>query len=65
MASARRIPVLVDLRDSYDENAQINVEYIDGQRKPLVLNSSIAYTASKTMAAPGDDDPDPEDERCY
>ena len=65
MANARHIPDLVNLRDCYDENDQINVEHVAGLRRPLVMNASISHTTSKTMAAPGDDDPDPEDERCY
>ena len=65
MANARHIPYLAELRDCYDELEQINVEHIAGLRRPLVLNTSITHTASKTMSAPGDDDPDPEDERSY
>ena len=65
MARARPIPHLVELRSSYDETEQVNVEYIAGLRSPVALNASVSQTGSKTMSAPGDDDPDPEDERCY
>lgn len=32
---------------------------------PVVAESDFGRTQSKTMQAPGDDDPDPEDEGCY
>ena len=65
MANARTIPHLVELRSCYDELEQVNVEHVEGLCRPLALNASITQTGSKTMSAPGDDDPDPEDERCY
>lgn len=65
MAGARSIPDLLELESSYDETEQVNVEHIAGLLKPVALNPSVTQTGSKTMSAPGDDDPDPEDERCY
>ena len=65
MANARAVPDLVDLQYCYDETEQINVEHVAGKIKPMTFNASIAQTGSKTMSAPGDDDPDPEDEGCY
>jgi hypothetical protein len=49
----------------YDEVRQINVIFKDGKSQPLISYEMNLGTQSKTKAAPGDDDPDPEDERCY
>ena len=49
----------------YDASRKINVCIVNGKKRPLVSQSMSPITESKTMAAPGDDDPDPEDERCY
>ena len=38
---------------------------VDEKMVPLVQVSPSPVTGSKTMQAPGDDDPDPQDERCY
>ena len=56
---------LQNLGDSYDEDQQLNVVVRGDQAKPLVSGSGFGYTASKTLHAPSDDDPDPEDEGCY
>lgn len=56
---------LEDVAAHYDEDQQINIVTQDGMRSPLVSKESSARTESKTLAAPGDDDPDPEDEGCY
>ena len=48
----------------YEQVQQLNVqETIEGPR-PVALTES-ATTSSKTMQEPGDDDPDPDSERCY
>ena len=65
MANARTIPHAVELRNSYDEEERINVELVAGLTRPLSLNALVSQTSSKTFAAPGDDDPDPDDERIY
>ena len=49
----------------YDVNKGINVKVDRGQIMPVVCLEMAPPTESKTMAAPGDDDPDPDDERCY
>jgi hypothetical protein len=49
----------------YDNERQINVVLIDGKKHPLISFEMGLGTQSKTKAAPGDDDPDPEDMRCY
>ena len=65
MSKARRIPELVELQGRYDEAEQVNVEDSGGVSQAFALNANSAWTGSKTMSAPGDDDPDPEDGRCY
>ena len=65
MAKARQLPVLVELGGCYDEQEKVNVQHLGGLRTPLAVNARITHTASKTFAAPGDDDPDPDDERFY
>ena len=64
LSKARRLP-LQNLGDRYDEIQQRNVAVRRGQTEPLVSESGFGYTASKTLHAPSDDDPDPEDEGCY
>lgn len=49
----------------YSEQRGMNVKNIDGLEYPLVSLEGNLGTNSKTCAAPGDDDPDPDDERCY
>ncbi|MCK4247165.1 MAG: hypothetical protein KAT49_04680 [Methanomicrobia archaeon] len=56
---------LESLPGFYDEERQINLIPIDNKKCPLVSLEMSPPTQSKTFAAPGDDDPDPEDERCY
>ena len=54
-----------DIHELYDEQLQLNVVLDSGQREPLVSMDNFLQTESKTFAAPGDDDPDCEDGRCY
>lgn len=56
---------LEKLPGSYDDECCMNIIKLDDERVPLVTVEMGGPTQSKTMAAPGDDDPDPEDERCY
>ena len=65
LARARRLVSLVDISTHYDEHQQLNVSYVGGRPHPLASDDSAAWTSSKTDAAPGDDDPDPEAEGCY
>ena len=65
LASARRLANPVDISAHYDEHEHVNVSYVGGRPYPLALDSSAAWTSSKTAAAPGDDDPDAEAEGCY
>lgn len=53
------------IQDSYDADRQLNVVSRFGQTHPIATEDSFLHTESKTRAAPGDDDPDPEDEGCY
>jgi hypothetical protein len=49
-------------RTRYSEDQDLSVDVATG--KPFVL-SDAAPTYSKTHAWPGDDDPDPGQDRCY
>ena len=51
--------------DFYDDAAQLNLVNSSGQNIPLVAMKDFGWTHSKTMQAPGDDDPDPAGEECY
>ncbi len=53
------------ITEHYNEEQSINVTVIDGEEYPLISQEMNIPTESKTLKAPGDDDPDPEDERCY
>lgn len=65
LATARRLVCAENVPALYDEHEQVNVSFVGGRPYPLVLDASAAWTSSKTEAAPGDDDPDPEAEGCY
>ena len=64
LSRARRFE-LQGIQDSYDAEQQVNVVSRSGQTCPLVCVDDFGRTGSKTFAAPGDDDPDPEDLGCY
>ncbi|MEJ2344288.1 MAG: hypothetical protein P8090_02580 [Gammaproteobacteria bacterium] len=65
LLAAARSYVKADVSSAYDEAQQINMVSRGSCRVPLVGEEWFMRTASKTMQAPGDDDPDPEDEGCY
>jgi hypothetical protein len=48
----------------YDSDLQLNVLISDGIT-PLVDSGENLPTMSKTHAHPGDDDPDPGQDKCY
>jgi len=48
---------------TYDDNIGLNMTKENGTMKVAVLSQCFSPTHSKTMAAPGDDDPD--EGRCY
>lgn len=48
---------------TYDYNCELNMTEENGVTTIAVSSQRFSPTQSKTMAAPGDDDPD--DERCY
>lgn len=56
---------LQDVRPCYDEKEQMSMAACADERVPLVSQEAFGQTESKTLQAPGDDDPDPEDEGCY
>lgn len=64
MNSAQKFE-LQDVHPGYDEKEQMSMTVCGDKRIPLVLQEAFGQTESKTMQAPGDDDPDPEDEGCY
>jgi len=49
---------------SYDQELELNTIVEDNAAVPFVLSGSNP-TESKTYQYPADDDPDPDDERCY
>ena len=56
---------LRSLGDSYDEGQQLNIVVKRDRVVPFVSEDEFGWTESKTLQAPSDDDPDPEDEGCY
>ena len=64
LSKAPRLP-LQSLGGFYDEDQQLNVVVKRDRIFPFVSEDGFGWTESKTEAAPGDDDPDPEDEGCY
>lgn len=56
---------LQDIASRYDAESQLNVLTTSAGKVPLVSQGGYGLTDSKTFAAPSDDDPDPDDERCY
>ena len=56
---------MASIASAYSVAEQLNVAQQDGEVHPVVTLNWFASTGSKTMQAPGDDDPDPEDEGCY
>jgi hypothetical protein len=58
----------LELKESvgcYDYGHDMNIKFEENKAVPVVSLDMAPPTESKTMAAPGDDDPDPSDERCY
>ena len=49
----------------YSSNDSLNMTIQDGKYIPVVAMVGAPPTVSKTMARPGDDDPDPDQETCY
>jgi hypothetical protein len=62
--NSRQLPLKEPL-GVYDPAESLNVVISDGAQIPLVDMAGAPPTHSKTMAAPGDDDPDPGQELCY
>ena len=61
---AHRLPMKEPLGE-YDSAESLNIAVHNGERIPLVSVAGAQPTSSKTMALPGDDDPDPGQEQCY
>ena len=64
LATAHRFE-MEDISSAYHEGEQINVLMRGDKTIPVVSEDSFGRTGSKTMQAPSDDDPDPEDDGCY
>lgn len=64
LSRSHRLP-LTDAEGDYDEREQLNMLRNCGPLRPIVAAGAFGWTESKTERAPGDDDPDPEDEGCY
>jgi hypothetical protein len=62
MSQSHRIP-LVPAEGSYDDSRDVNMHWETGE--PLATARSRPPTMSKTMARPGDDDPEAGQHRCY
>lgn len=56
---------MASIASAYSASEQLNVAEREGAARPVVTLDWFSRTGSKTMQAPGDDDPDPEDEGCY
>lgn len=56
---------MTSISSAYCVTEQLNIAQQDGETRPVVTLDWFASTGSKTMQAPSDDDPDPEDEGCY
>lgn len=59
--------IKIDLKEPqgiFNNDLQINVLSLNNET-PLILAGGGTQTHSKTMSAPGDDDPDPERNSCY
>ena len=65
LLSLARCFELQDIAPYYDAERQLNVSETSAGVLPLVSQGGYGMTESKTFAAPSDDDPDPDDERCY
>ena len=65
LSRAKRVSTVHQKSWTYDDNLQLNITTNDiGVDAPVCTLSSI-ITNSKTEAAPGDDDPDQDAEKCY
>ena len=65
LTAKRRSLHMEPLPTVYDPERQINNVYIDGRPQAAVDQPSYLLTNSKTMSAPGDDDPDRAGESLY
>lgn len=64
LISCAQAITLTEAEALYNSALQINVLSTDNQT-PAVLAGQSAPTHSKTNQFPGDDDPDPGQDRCY
>jgi len=62
-ANKFKLSKMETLNYAYDENSSLNMIEENGVKKVAVMSQDFSPTHSKTMARPGDDDPD--EGRCY
>jgi len=61
---AHDVSTLINTSWFYDYDLEINTVFVDEKITPVCTVSTM-ITGSKTEAAPGDDDPDPDVELMY
>lgn len=64
LEKAVRLPTKEPLGE-YNSIESLNMTVENGRQVPVVSMVGAPPTFSKTMARPGDDDPDPGQEQCY
>lgn len=64
LEKAHNVSVVENESWFYDDQADINTIPVNGKSTPVCMSSAMV-TGSKTAAAPGDDDPDPDVEFMY
>ncbi|MEJ2046160.1 MAG: hypothetical protein P8X74_23805 [Reinekea sp.] len=64
LEKAHDVSVVANESWLYDDQTDVNTIPIKGERMPVCMSSAMV-TGSKTEAAPGDDDPDPDVEFMY
>lgn len=65
LSQAEDVSIIYQESWVYDNDLHLNtIKNANGTVTPVCSNLAM-ITGSKTMAAPGDDDPDPDAESCY
>lgn len=64
LGKAHEVSAIANDSWSYDHHLEVNTMLVSGEATPVCTVSTMV-TASKTEAAPGDDDPDPDAEYMY
>jgi hypothetical protein len=64
LEKAVRLPTKEPIGE-YDSTQSLNMTLQNGKQVAVVTVAGAPPSFSKTMSRPGDDDPDPGQERCY